>query len=201
MKPALPSLLIAVLFLVFPDSVRSQEEETPDPTLQKPHQLAVLTGIGSQWFDLRLRFASLSVERPVGLYKHAGLEFISFFPDFNNYYSNGPNLLRNSYEIGGYLKFFLHGRLTGRKSSIYFGPELKIGARRYEEIVYSNLPFFIYRERTIKFLVRWGAQFKFGHALLELNLPFGIESFKKEHTTFRNTKVVLLPGLQMGYAF
>ncbi len=202
MKHFLPVLLFAFCPAL---SCFAQEEDAPE---KRPPYVIIQTGIGLQWFGDPYKLSTFSIERPVEQYWHLGLQGSYYFkrnPDY--YYSNE---FLSGFEIGGFAKYFLHGRLSGRKSGLYFGPEFRFGVRRFQ---YSNInvfppppiPEYIpYNENTTKLMMRWGVQWQFGHASLEIAAPFGIEIYKPNEASYNNSResqFVLLPTMQLGFAF
>lgn len=174
------SLLIFCL-LIF----HLQGQDIPDPAARKPYKFVVQTGIALQWFDTQFKSFTLSAERPLNLYNHVGLQANFFFPNDEYYYRN---LTGKSWELGIFSKSFLHGRLTGRRSSTYVGPDIRLGQRVYRDYSFDGFQN-TYIERkasTFKFMARVGWQYHFGPAVLEIAFPIGIES--------ENFKVDAPPG-------
>lgn len=103
------------------------------------------------------------------------------------------------------------------KSVLYCGAEIRLGTIRSEGQFYGGFfpAYYTHKiaQRTQKYLFRWGAQWRFGrYAVLELALPFGC---KQSEFTYRNTvngvespnpstrhgRFIMLPSLQLGFAF
>ncbi len=159
----------------------SSAQDIEDPSARIPYRIVVQTGIALQWFDEQFKCFTLSAEKPLNLYNHVGMQANFFFPN-DNY--NYRNVTGKSYEVGVFAKCFLHGRLTGRRSKTYLGPDMRWGSRVYQSVggAFSN-EIIETRASTFKFMCRIGWQYHFGPAVLELALPFGIEkeSFKDEN--------------------
>jgi hypothetical protein len=145
-----------------------------------------------------------------------GLQFNNTTPSYklyNSYYYERP-AQKGSFDISAFSKYFLHGRLTGRKSAIYFGPEISYGIRKVHlktEPFYDPAIDIKFKEKITQILLRWGLQYKIGVAVVEFNLPFGIESVKSPYQqntyitqvssdSFRYNRLVLRPGFHMGIA-
>jgi hypothetical protein len=196
-------LIITLLLCSF--SSMAQEE---DPLEKAPPRLIVQTGLGLQWFGEIYKSSSLSIEKPFGHFWHLGIQGNLFFQKSSeDFFATEFN---DGFEIGGYAKHFLHGRLSGRKSGLYIGPDFRFGARNFQVLQTDFFPlpliptYYYYKESTTKILMRWGIQWQFGHANLDISAPFGIELFKtsvKVNGNYQGTQFVLLPTLQLGYAF
>ncbi len=150
-------------------------QDIEDPSLRKPPVVIVQSGIALQWFDEQYKSFTLAAERPVNLYNHIGLQVNLFFPvyDSDNYYGA---IAPGSYEAGVFAKCFFHGRLSGRRSKTYYGPDLRFGQRNYHYTNYFDGTEYTVKARTFKFLARLGWQFHLGPAILELATPFGLEN-------------------------
>ena len=147
---------MALAHCVFAQTAEEEEETLAGGRVFK---VIVQTGLSLQWFDGSYSTFNLSAETQIGSYQHVGIQ-MSQYLDGNAIY--GGEIKKNSREFGIYGKFFLHGRLTGRKSKLYFGPELRRGARNYRisnSVFYpqpSTEEFFDYQLKVTKILVRWG---------------------------------------------
>lgn len=153
-----------------------QAQDIPDPSAQKPYKVVVQTGIALQWFDEQFKSFMLSAERPLNLYNHVGLQANFFFPNGKDYYYR--TITGDSWEVGVFSKTFFHGRLTGRRSNVYVGPDIRFGKRIYLDNYYSGFENVV-TERTastFKFMARIGWQYHWGPAVLEIALPIGIEN-------------------------
>jgi hypothetical protein len=200
-------LFLFALLSFFASAARAQ-------SAPKPWRAIVQTGIAFQWFNPNFRTALFSVERPHGPYQCYGvqLNIHSPQPDYDDFY--GQNMLRG-YEVGFFGKYFLHGRLTGRNSGFFLGPDFRFGKRVVREHFFDTFPPNpeAYRDRdesAFKILLRWGVQWRFGrHALLEMSAPLGIEhrkiarfgSFGTVSGYQTSGSLVLLPTLQLGMGF
>ena len=200
-------LLYIVLTLL---SFHSIGQDLKDPLDERPPALIVQTGIGFQWLGESYKLYTLSVERPRD-YWHLGVQG-TFYLDNNSDYYYYPAEFLSGFEMSGFAKYFLHGRFSGRKSGIYLGPELRFGTRKFRlsnDIFFPAPPiptYVPYEERITKILLRWGIQWQFGHATLELFVPFGVEHYKSTlnlngYSNDNENRFVMLPGFQMGFAF
>jgi hypothetical protein len=154
---------------------RLQAQDIPDPTAQKPYSVVVQTGIALQWFDTQFKSFTLSAERPLNLYNHVGVQANFFFPTSDYYYRS---ITGDSWEVGIFSKSFFHGRLTGRRSNTYVGPDVRFGRRIYHDYSFDGFQN-TYIERvanTFTFMARIGWQYHCGPAVLEIALPIGIEN-------------------------
>ncbi len=179
----------------------------------KVFKVIVQTGLSLQWFDSQYRTFNLSAETQIGSYQHVGIQLSQYLSGYALY---DGEIKKNSRELGIYGKFFLHGRLTGRKSKLYFGPELRRGIREYRisnSIFYpqpSTEEYFDYRLKVTKIMIRWGWQYHFENVVLELALPFGAE-YTKSKSIYPNvsypydreeySNFILMPTLQLGIGF
>lgn len=172
------SFLFSMLCLPFS---RVEAQDIEDPSARKPYQVVVQTGIALQWFDEQFKCFTLSAERPLNLYNHVGMQANFFFPNDNYDYRD---ITGKTYEVGVFAKCFLHGRLTGRRSKTYIGPDMRWGSRVYKSTSFDNQPIEV-KASTFKFMSRIGWQYHFGPAVLELALPFGFEkeNFKDEYAS------------------
>jgi hypothetical protein len=152
-----------------------QAQDIPDPAARKPYKVVVQTGIALQWFDVQFKSFTLSAERPLNLYNHIGLQANFFFPN-DDYFYRG--ITGGSWELGIFSKSFFHGRLTGRRSSTYVGPDIRLGQRVYLDRYSDGFENFSAERKasTFKFMARVGWQYHWGPAVLEIALPIGIES-------------------------
>lgn len=199
--------LLPFLFLFGTCSLSAQV--AADPTLPKPYRLVVQNGIALQWFDTQFKSFMVSVERPLNLYNHFGFQANFFFPnDQSGYYYR--SISGQTWELGVFTKCFFHGRLTGRRSKAYLGPDMRVGVRRY--IAYD--PFdgseIERKSSTVKLMTRMGWQYHLGPAVLEIALPIGFEVEKfsndRRYATFYyetgdNTWFVAAPSVSLGIGF
>jgi hypothetical protein len=213
----MPPTILAVMkhFFLFAmlalSALTARAQPAPVP---KPWRAIVQTGIALQWFNPNFRTALFSVERPRGLYQCYGVQLNIHSPQpyYDDLYQQ--EMLRG-YEVGFFGKYFLHGRLTGRNSGFFLGPDFRFGKRVVRENFSNTFPpspeeYRERDERAFKILLRWGVQWRFGrHALLELNAPLGIEHRKIARFGSFGTvsgyqtagSLVLLPALQLGVGF
>lgn len=177
---------------------------------KRPPFIIVQTGIGMQWFGESYKVFMLSAERPLGAYWHVGMQGTRFLNRESEYYYYYGDLV-GGFEFSVYAKYFLHGRLSGRKSGLYLGPEFRAGSRRFQivqDIFFPPSPtpnYIKHKEKLTKLMLRWGMQWQFGHATLELAVPFGVEFFTPKANTSlgygNDNQFVMLPTLQLGVAF
>jgi hypothetical protein len=186
-------------------------QDIPDPALRKPYKVVVQTGIALQWFDEQFKSVTLSAERPLNLYNHIGLQANFFFPNNDYYYRS---ITGNTWEVGFFSKSFFHGRLTGRRSKTYIGPDIRFGRREYYDRYYNGFENLeaIRSANTFKFMVRLGWQYHLGPAVIEIALPFGIENenFPDDNALpnqfyygyFQDSKwFIVAPSLSFGVGF
>jgi len=201
-------VLLHLTYLLFCVPVFAQDIK--DPLDAPPPRIVVQTGIGMQWFGETYKLFTLTAERPLGHYWHLGVQGTFYLSSDPDYYYYSSEFL-GGYEMGGFAKYFLHGRFSGRKSGLYLGPELRMGERKFQVSLDNFFPpppkpnYQSYKERTTKILLRWGMQWQFGHATLELAVPFGAEIYSPTELTglgySNDTQFVMLPTLQFGVAF
>ena len=81
---------------------------------------------------------------------------------------------QGSYEIGLFSKFYLHGRLSGRRSHLYYGPQLRFGVRKmtYVNTFSSNAIPYDFQVNITKALVCPGGHYQLGHGVFEWSIPF-----------------------------
>jgi len=178
------------------------------PLEKRPPTIILQTGIGMQWFGETYKLSTFSVERPVSPYWHLGLHGGYYFQNQPNFFDFNQSFL-GGFEVGGFSKYFLHGRLSGHKSGFYIGPEMRVGQRRFQYSENNFFPpvpnptFIKYEETSVKILFRWGLQWQFGRANLEIFAPFGIEINQSNLTSIyysNESLFVLLPSFQIGIA-
>lgn len=174
----------------------------------RPPLAIVQTGIGFQFGGETTKTFMVSIEKPYKTFWQLGFQGNLLFqqPDYGNYGFE----LQNGYELGFFAKYFLHGRLSGHKTGFFLGPELRLGARNVRFIDYFVFPqpieptYVHYKETNSKILLGWGGQWQFGHAVLEISAPFGIEFTKSDNEYVGSnlgTHFVILPKLLLGFAF
>jgi hypothetical protein len=208
-KSLLLGISIVVFFLTKAQAQQSLEIIDPDD-LPLP-KLILNTGLSYQWINPAFRTFYMSAEAPFrSRYNHLGIQA-------NIYYKGEfsaccdpqkPSINRPSWEIGVFYKLFMHGRLSGRKSSFYYGPDIRYGWRDYEgQLNFTNVVE-QFSSNTTKFLFRLGLQHTMGNAVVELNFPIGIERENLNTTvpsairdTFEAVRVVMLPTFGLGYSF
>lgn len=196
--------LFYTLFLTFFSHSWCLAQDAPPP------RLIVQTGVGLQWFGETFKNATLSIERPMGAFWHLGVQGSWLFKKSSNDFFYTYDF-RNGYEIGAYTKHFLHGRFSGRKSGLYLGPEVRVGLRRFYYINFDVFPpspqpaLVTFHQRTTKFLLRWGMQWRFGqHTSLEICAPFGMEftrATSSSDVSGEDSQFVMLPCVLLGMAF
>ena len=178
-------------------------------SLEKPFIIAQ-AGMGYHMLSDAGRVCLINLEHPFSPTIHAGLSanFYLGRTRGNYYYYYGGSYLyyasdvyHAGREFGAYIKFFLHGRFSGRKSGIFLGPELRAGKRRVTDFLYFN-----YLDpanppvKTAKILLLAGRQWRFRHAVLELGCPAGFERQFSKIYYGSNFKVIFMPYLQLGIA-
>jgi len=187
---------------------RLHAQDAEDPSLRKPYHLVVQTGIALQWFDTQFKCFTLSVERPLNLYNHFGVQANFFFPNSDDYYYR--SITDKTWEAGVYAKCFFHGRLTGRRSQSYIGPDMRIGRRVYRDFNFFDGQLREINTSTVKLMARVGWQYHLGPAVFEFALPIGfeIEKYKGDAypTSFNNdysdrSWFVASPTLSLGIGF
>lgn len=165
--------LLPFFCLLFLAPLGAQDIE--DPSLRKPYRCVVQTGVALQWFDTQFKSFTFSVERPLNLYNHFGVQANFFFPnDEGGYYYR--TITGKSWEAGVFAKCFFHGRLTGRRSKTYVGPDMRIGQRYYLNT--SDTQLIERKASTVKIMARLGWQYHLGLAVFEFAFPFGLETEK-----------------------
>jgi hypothetical protein len=200
-------LSLGLLLLAgFPCSGQNQTD-APLP----PPFMIVQTGIGFQLFEDGFKMSTLSVEWPVGHYCNLGLQG-NFFHRNNDqevYFDPyGYEEFLSSQEYGLSAEYFLHGRLSGRKSGLYLGVQMMFGSRKYQynqSFVFPPQPDFVqYKIATTKAMFKWGMQWRFGKfASLEFSSPFGIEFSKPSDPVSSfddDSRFIIMPQLQLGIA-
>jgi hypothetical protein len=194
-------LLLSLFFLTGSVFAQDTEEEKETPFL------IALTGIGVQWFDEGRKLTSLSIERPLNANVHFGVQGNYYFPKTGDYF--GYLTYGNGFEGGLYLKYFLHGRFSGRKSGLYLGPEIRFGKQKfqyYNDIIFPPSPTPSITEGSatdFKLSFRWGIQRQIGHAVLELACPIGVAFVQSDYQPAyeSESKFIMMPLFQLGYAF
>jgi len=204
--------VVPALFLALSPTLTCLAQDLDAPLKKRPPKVILLTGLQIQWSGESYKLYTLAAEHPVGNYWHLGLQGTFYLKNNPEYYYYSSNFL-GGFEMGGYAKHFLHGRFSGRKSGLYIGPEIRHGYRNFQQV--ENNIFFppppvpsvqAYKERVTKLLVRWGLQWQFGHATLELAVPFGMERYSPTTEVIglgysAQSQFILLPTLQFGLAF
>ena len=180
--------------------LRLNAQGIADPSEVKPYRAIVQTGIALQWFDKQYKSFTLTVERPLNLYNHIGVQANLFFSDDPFEYRS---ISGDSYEVGVFAKCFFHGRFTGRRSKTYIGPDIRFGRREYNNSGFFGDPSFRQSATTFKFMARFGWQFHLGPAVVELALPIGVEKERLEETIFfsgksNNNWFIMAPGISLG---
>lgn len=199
-------LCLPLLLFSFPGFT----QDIRDPLDVPPPHVILQTGIGFQWFGESYKLYTLSAERPFGHFWRVGIQGTFYLQNNPDYFYSSREFLGGS-EFGAYAKYFLHGRFSGRKSGLFLGPELRFGARKFQISLDNVFPpppmpnYQAYKERVSKIMLRWGVQWQFGHATLELAAPFGVEIYRPTDLIglgySSDTQFVLLPTLQLGVAF
>lgn len=185
----------------------AQEESVSERPLPK---VIVQTGIGFQWFGENYKMYHLSAEIPYSRYWHLGIQSSFYLREQSSYYYTSEFL--GGYELGAYSKYFLHGRFSGRKSGLFLGPEFRYGTRKFRSSLDFTFPpppvpnYQYYEERVTKVMLRWGIQWQFRHAVLELSSPIGAEFYRPSDDAIglgysREAQFVMLPSIQLGIAF
>ncbi len=207
MKHLLPTLLLALS-----PNLSCLAQDLNDLLEKQSPKVILLTGVQIQWFGETYKLYNLSIEHPISKYWHLGLQGTFYLKNNPEYYYYSGELL-GGFEMVGHAKHFLHGRFSGRKSGLYLGPEIRFGKRNFQRVednfFFPPPPvpnFQSYSERVTKILVRWGVQWQFGHATLELAAPFGVEFYSPTTEVLglgysNESQFVLLPSLQFGLAF
>lgn len=211
----MPNGLLCTLLLALASgssALLSAQEKTidlPDPAAAPQPRLIVLSGIAAEGSTSVFQTFFLLAERPCGPYRHLGLQYTTYLSDSNYGFYN--NLRKGSYELGVFSKFFLHGRLSGRRSHLYYGPQLRFGVRKliYSNNYPSNGSLYNYRTNTAKVLFCIGGQYTLGRAVFEWSLPLGVEYTRSNLSAnldpygyygIRNGRhFTTLPGVALGF--
>lgn len=197
---------LPVCCLLFLAHLKAQDIE--DPSLRKPYHLVVQTGIALQWFDTQFKCFTLSMERPLNLYNHFGVQANFFFPNDNGYYYR--TITGKTWEAGVFAKCFFHGRLTGRRSKSYIGPDMRVGQRIYRDFATIDGQIREVKAGTVKMMARVGWQYHLGPAVFEIALPIGFEVEKFKDLTYSSFSYsefadrswfVAAPALSLGIGF
>jgi hypothetical protein len=199
MKHILTLLIIASLYL----SNASAQSSDKRPSAN----WVVLAGLGYEWFFEEHRNQYLAVEKITADFWHLGIQGArtETFKEKREYSS-----VSSSWEVGLYAKHFLRGRLSGRKSSLYIGPEFAFGQTVYEipeTLVFPsppNVPLVYVPLNFQKYMLRWGVQWRLKRAVLEFSSPMGIKSSKSKNISYRDqddSSFVIQPTIWMGFAF
>lgn len=177
-----------------------------NPTLKTPRPLLIVqTGIGMQWFGQSYKLWTYSIEKPVNASCHLGFQGNLYFEEIPDFISDIHFL--GGYELGGFAKYFLKSK---HKTRFYAGPELRLGVRKYKHLQIDFFPippnptYLYYRENMVKLLLRCGIQRTFGHGIVELAMPMGIEYNRSNGAPYQDSnirKFKIMPMLQMGVAF
>lgn len=209
------STLTIFLSLVFTLCGFAQVEEGKSPFL------ILQSGAGLKYNNTLHTSFLLSAEKPVGKFCHLGVQWIWYSSeqeDWLAYDSYSAQKDLGGFEVGAFAKFFLHGRLSGRKSNLYFSPEVRVGAHRFEGYFYGDFDpggryDYSSTQQNQKYLVRCGAQWIIGQqVVIEVALPLGWEHSKIVSKTAYNQieypnpshsfdRFVMLPTMQLGFAF
>lgn len=200
--------LLLFLFLFCTCSLAAQRTNGLAPG--QPRRLIVQSGIALQWFDTQFKSFTLSVERPLNLYNHFGFQANFFFPNEDGYYYSYRSISDRSWEVGVFAKTFFHGRLTGRRSRAYIGPDMRFGLRYYNISDPFDGSQLEWKSSTVKLMARMGWQYQLGPAVLEIALPVGFEVEKFSNARRNpnyyydlddNTWFVAAPSLTLGFSF
>lgn len=213
------SLRLLLLLLVSASMNAQDVSDIPDPAAAPQPQVILLTGLTTQWAEPTFKAASFGVERPINIYYHLGfqanvyipgfMQDIYYFGGFGTEQFKGTALEPGSFELALYYKCFFHGRLSGRKSAIYIAPDVRFGVRRYSDDYNTTRTRTFYRGLTSKLLLRLGSQYRIGKAVIEVNLPIGLESESNNridngnigyYSDFSDRRFVVLPSVSLGYA-
>lgn len=200
MRYSLTLVLFVSLFLS--ELAAQSADERP------PSNWVVLTGLGYEWFYTEHRVQYLAVEKVVGSFWHLGLQGsrIEFFRKQQTHYSS----LHSNWEISFYGKYFLHGRLSGQKSALYFGPELVFGQTIYkvpETLSFPPQPSVAYLLVPVnvrKYMVRWGLQWRLRRSVVEFSSPVGIKTARSTDLAYLNENLrsfIMQPTIWLGLAF
>lgn len=157
----------------------------------KRPELLISSGIGAAFSAGPFNEVHLNLEMVQSPYLNIGLSVHNFLPETGNYNFYFPSPTTSFYAdlsdggfLGGiYARYFIHGRLTGRKSGLYIGTAVRAGIYRVviRDYSFSGAPTTMIPAKipTYFALVDLGWQFKFGkYILLDLQLPVGYQSMK-----------------------
>lgn len=179
-------------------------QENPLPETPRP-RIIVQTGIGMQWIGKPYKLWTYSIEIPESATCHLGFQGNLYFEEIPEFVSDLHFL--GGYELGGFAKYFLKSK---HKTRVYAGPELRLGVRKFKYLPLDFFPlptpptYLHYQENIVKLLLRCGIQRSFGHGILELAMPMGIE-FNRTNSAPNQDAIVkkfrIMPMLQMGVAF
>ena len=130
------------------------------------------------------------------------------------------NLHPGSYEIGLFSKFFMHGRLSGRRSHLYFGPQLRFRVRRLISNEQNEQPYYGFHywqrnprilpgEQPLNYCFAWAGSTSIGHAVRwngpcpsawKAPTPSSIGSHGSPITTTpKYAHLSTAPGIALGY--
>ncbi len=184
--------------------------DLPDPALAARPRLILLSGVGAEGSTDAFQTFFLSAERAVSAYQHLGVQYTSYLSAANDLYSY-TTLRKGSYEIGLISKFFLHGRLSGRRSHLYYGPQLRFSSRKMlfkNSYINNNVPY-NYQVNATKVMFCLGGQYNFGPAVFEWSLPLGVEYSRSNlptsidpynyYSSDNSRNFTAIPSLSLGF--
>ncbi len=210
------------LFLVFFCSLFCLAQATRANPAKKSQRVIVLSGGGMNISRSQFQQSVLlTIETPVGNFWNLGIlgGYVLKKESDNRIFKNGGseyNFL-GGFEAGGFAKHFLRGRLSGRKSEFYFGPEFRYSAIYSEGEFYGGIipSYYTFKsvQRAQNYLIRWGLQWKPGRrTLLDIAIPIGWQRSTIATSTTQNEitytdvsrireKFMMFPSILIGFAF
>jgi hypothetical protein len=203
-----------LLFIAF-SAMAQQHSEPVDFSAIAPGRLLLSGGTNIQLRERPITAIVLGIERPFAPFRNLSVQINALVRnDLDQQYEGA--IRPGSFEIGVCLKNFLHGRLSGYRSGIYVGPDLRISSRKYvlAPVDFSFPPnptrTLIYTQGiTLRALLNTGWQYRFNRGVIEISLPIGIEHNRADEPTstqgffinnpYQGNAITLLPTITIGY--
>jgi hypothetical protein len=199
----------------------SAQADTLDPDLIPAPRFAIFSGMYWQISSKGIRSNYAGAEISLNRYTTIGVQGGIFLQsNFDNREDYEVRVGKKSWEAGVYLRRFLFGQLTGRRSNFFFGPEIRharydLTQWRYNPITgaYKRYDF---REGSLKILCRSGWHVRYKHIYLEAIVPFGLNFTSSnfyyqneqqfagsisENLSFDSVRLALHLGIHVGYFF
>lgn len=202
---------LALLFL-HAMTVNAQSQNKTTPPGHSP-KISLTTGVGMNVIGVAAPYPTFhtGIETNLNTYTALGFQYVALMRTDLGVYTE-VEVSPGSFELGLYVKRFLSGKWSGRKSGLFTGADIRFGSYKYVQDPFSssyqwnNQKLYYSSGHTYRIMFLTGYRLNYGRAFLEIDLPFGISFNKMDKVAFSSgdytpRKGAIAPIICLGFSF